>query len=63
MYDFLHGIILSLICSTGFLSVYYLMEIAGNLRVQNRLAQENNAILRAIAEATWTAREQLERRD
>lgn len=63
MYDFLHGIILSLICATGFLSVYHLMEISRNLKVLNHLTQQNNTILRAIiTQATWR-REQLESGD
>ena len=48
MFDFMHGIILALICSTGFLSVFHLMEISRNLKVLNQLTAQNNAILRAI---------------
>ena len=63
MYDFLHGVILSLICSTGFLSVYHLMEISRNLKVLNHLTHENNTILRAVVmQAEWR-NEQLESRD
>ena len=60
MFDFMHGIILSLICSTGFLSVFHLMEISRNLKVLNQLTAQNNAILRAIVTQASRRSEQLE---
>jgi len=63
MFDFMHGIILSLICSTGFLSVFHLMEISRNLKVLNQLTAQNNAILRAIVTQASRRSEQLESGD
>ena len=60
MFDFMHGIILSLICSTGFLSVFHLMEISRNLKVLNQLTAQNNAILRSIVTQATRRSEQLE---
>ena len=60
MFDFMHGIILSLICSTGFLSVFHLMEISRNLKVLSQLTAQNNAILRAIVAQASRRNEQLE---
>jgi hypothetical protein len=63
MFDFMHGIILSLICSTGFLSVFHLMEISRNLKVLNQLTAQNNAILRSIVTQASRRNEQLESLD
>ena len=63
MIDFMHGIILALICSTGFLSVFHLMEISRNLKVLNQLTAQNNAILRAIVTQASRRNEQLEPSD
>ena len=60
MFDFMHGIILSLICSTGFLSVFHLMEISRNLKVLNQLTAQNNAILRSIVTEARRSEQQLE---
>ena len=60
MFDFMHGIILSLICSTGFLSVFHLMEISRNLKVLNQLTAQNNAILRSLITQAARRSEQLE---